>query len=347
MLIIKIYHFALLFLIFYLGVIIKTDISIGRLKGIENENKEITNSISSATSDAVNYLSKTACYGTASINKEEVLNSFFTSLYSSLGIISDSTAQAEIEIYIPVVLLCDVDGYYIYYYDEYKTSDGIAYIERSWSEKMPYCYEDEYFIYRLTLTDMVYVYDKNNLLGLDEAVIGVEYKEFGKNSIYSDFKKNNSECILFNDTEYELVRKGSIIDKLEEVMAYYTSRHNLIAQRQGISYSFSFPTGKRDEWAEYIDDVNILVVFQGYPYGNDRNYTYNKIASAGANIYRKPSYYLEKKSWYLLAHRQGCERLKNNDMILEETFDTPEDCIKLGAYCCECIEHGARVPDIK
>ena len=343
----KIYHFVLMFLVFFIGAVLKTDVSIGKLRSIESEKEEITISLTAATSDAVNYLSRTGCYGTGSINKEEVLNTFFTSLYSSLGIISNPSAQAEIEIYIPVILLCDVDGYYVYYYEEYKANDGNPYIERLWSEKMPYCYEDECFIYRFTLTDMVYVYDKDNLLGIDETVLEGEYKEFGKNPLYADFKKKNNGCILFNDVEYELIRKGTIINTLENVMAYYTSKHNLIAQRQGITYSFSFPTGKRGEWAEYIDDVNILVVFQGYPYGPDRNFTYNRIASAGANIYRKSRYYVEKKSWYYLAHRQDCQRIKNKDMILEETYDTAPACVRLGAYCCECIEHGARVPEFK
>ena len=343
----KIYHFALIFLIFFLATVIKTDVSIGRLKDIENEREEITRALSSSTSDAVNYLSKTGSYGAGSINKEEVLSTFFTSLYSSLGIISDVSAQAEIEIYIPVILLCDVDGYYVYYYDEYKASDSNTYIERVWTEKMPYCHEDEYFIYRLTLTDMVHVYDRNNILGLDRPVIESERKEFINNPIYEDFRRNHSDCILLDDEAYSLTRKGTIINRLEEVMAYYTSRHNHIAKEQGITYSFSFPTGNQEEWAEYIDDVNILVVFQGYPYGPDRNYTYNKIASAGANIIKKPRYYVEERSWYLLAHRQGCERIRESTTLLEETFDSIEDCAELGAYCCQCIEHGARVPELE
>lgn len=343
----KIYHFALLFLIFFLGVVIKTDISIGRLKAIENENKEITSSLTSATSDAVNYLSKTGSYGKGNIKKEEVLTTFFSSLYSSLGIISDMSVQAEIEMYIPVILLCDTDGYYVYYYDEYKGADNNTYIERMWTDKLPYSYKDEHFTYRFTLTDMVYVYDKAKLLNIGEAVTLGDYKEFQTSPMYADFRRLHSSSILLNDESYQLAKKGAIIGKLEDTMAYYTSRHNSIASRQGITYSFNFPTGKEDEWAQYIDDVNMLVVFQGYPYGPDRDYTYNKIASAGANIVKKQRYYVEEKSWYLLVHRQGCEKLIDNDMIYEETFDTIEECVKLGAYSCECIEHGARVPNLK
>ena len=343
----KIYHFALLFLLFFLVAAVKIDISIGKLKAIENENEIITQNLVSATSDAVNYLSKTGSYGGGSINKEEVLNTFFMSLYSSMGIISDRAAQAEIEMYIPVILLCDSDGYYVYYYDEYKASDGNTYVERVWSEKMPYAYEDEYFVYRFTLTDEVYLYDKNDLLRQEDTLIQGIYKEFQTNSIYAEFRTSYSSCMLLNDENYEIIRKESIISTLEDVMSYYTSRHNFIASRQGITYTFSFPSGRQDEWATHIDDVNLLVVFQGYPYGSDRNYTHNKVASAAGNIIKKDKYLIEEKSWYKLAHKKGCEKIKESSIILDEKFDTIEECAELGAYCCECIEHGARVPNLK
>lgn len=342
----KIYHFALIFTIFFLGAVIKTDISIGKLKAIENEKEEITTSLLSATSDAINYLAETESYGSGSINKDEVLSTFFASLYSSMGIISDPAAQAEIELYIPVILLCDIDGYYVYYYDEYIGEDGNTYVERTWTEKMPYSYEDDYFIYRFTLTDMVYVYDKNDIFKLEDKVINTNYKEFDSNPVYAELKVKHGDCILLNSSDYELAKKEVILNKLEKVLSYYTSRHNFIASRQGITYNFSFPTGNEEELAEYIDDVNLLVVFQGYPYGPERNYTYNKRASAGANIVKKVRYYVEQKSWYYLAHIQGCEKIEESSRLLDETFDTLEDCVRLGAYSCECIEHGARVPTL-
>lgn len=343
----KIYHYALLFFMFFLVAVIRTDVSIGELKAIENEKENITSCLSSASSDAVNHLSKTGTYGGGSINKDEVLNKFFASLYSSMGIVSDKARQAEIEMYIPIILICDTDGYYVYYYDEYKSADGNTYIERTWTEKMPYSYEDDNFIYRFTLTDRVYIYDKNNILNKEVPVTQVEYKEFQLDPAYTDFRINYRDSILLNDESYELVRKECIISTLENSMAYYTSRHNMIASRQGITYTFSFPAGRQDEWAEYIDDVNMIVVFQGYPYGPDRNYTYNKVASSTANIIKKPKYYVEEKSWYMLVHEEGCEKIDESSIILEEKFDTLEECARLGAYCCECIEHGARVPELR
>lgn len=121
----------------------------------------------------------------------------------------------------------------------------------------------------------------------------------------------------------------------------------MIASHNGITYTFSFPAGNSEEWASYMDDLNLMVVFQGYPYGPNHDYTYNKVVSVGANIARAPVYYIEQKSWYYLAHIKGCVKIAESSTLLEETFDSIEDCAKIGAYCCECIEHGARVPVIR
>jgi len=342
----KVYHFALLFLIFFLAAVLKTDISIGKLKAIENEKAELTRKLNSATADAAEYLATSGVYGGNLIKRDELITVFFTSFYSSLSIISDANAQAEIEMYIPVILLCDYDGYYVYYYDKYIAEDGYTYSKRLWSEKMPYYYKDDFFVYRFTLSDKVYIYDANNILGLPDDIIEVDYHEFRHDDRYENFKMHHGDHFLFDDEKYELIKKGAIINQLEKVLSYYTSKHNAIARLNGITYNFSFPAGAADEWASYMDDLNILVVFQGYPYGGDRDYTFNKVAAAGGNIIRKPVYYVEKKGWYYLAHKKGCPKPESSMTLLDETFDSIRDCAKIGAYCHECIEYGARVPTL-
>ena len=103
----KVFHCALIFLIFFLAIILKTDIAIGKLMAIENEKTELVEKLNSATSDAVEYLATSGVYGGNSIKKDELITTFLTSFYSSLGIISDINAQKEMELYIPVFLLCD------------------------------------------------------------------------------------------------------------------------------------------------------------------------------------------------------------------------------------------------
>jgi hypothetical protein len=342
----KIFHFTILFLIFLLAAIIGTDIKVGKLKAVENEKRELETSLESATSDAVNYLATSGTFGTNKINKEVVVTKFFRSLYSSMGIISDRNKQTEIEMYIPVILICDTDGYYLYYYDRYKNEEGVTYSTRIWSEKLPYYYEDGNFIYRFTLTDKIYIYDIHDILHTGVDVVEIDYQELQTDDAYEVFRNNYSDSFLLNEEKYELIKKEAIINQLSESLAYYTNKHNMIAQQNGITYTFSFPAGQEEEWAKYMNDVNLLVVFQGYPYGSDRNYTYNKVLSAGANVIKKDVYFVEQKSWYLIAHKNGCPLLAESTTVREETYETMEACAAIGAYCCECIEHGARVPDI-
>ncbi|MGF7142533.1 hypothetical protein HNQ56_000951 [Anaerotaenia torta] len=343
----KIYHFILIFLIFFFAAVIKTDIQIGEMKEIEREKAELTESLDSAASDAIDYLAASGSYGINSIEKEKVISTFFTSLYASLGIISDRNKQAELELYIPVILLCDADGFYVYYYEDYEGEYGEILTQRMWSEKMPYFYQDADFIYGFSLADEVDLYDTNNLFQDAVKVRKENYHLIQTEEYYKEFRKANPGSILLNDEVYHTVRKTAIMSQLEEVLSFYTNQHNYIARQHGITYQFSFPPGQEEEWAQYLDDVNLVVVFQGYPYGTGQDYTCNKIASSGANVLKKPIYFVEERSWYFLAHKAGCPKLIGNTMILEEAFDSLLECAKIGAYCDDCIENGARVPILK
>lgn len=342
----KIFHFALLFVIFFLAVIIKTDLSIGKMKDLHNEKDALSTSLYTATSDAIHYLAASGVHGTNAINKDEVIRIFFHSLYSAMDMVTDTAAQEEMKIYIPVILLCDSDGYYIYYYDEYKDIDGNTYYAQVWSEKKPYSYSDDHLVYVFTLANNISIYDEYGVFGNNKRHIKADYQEIQKEAEYAEFRRNYPNSFLLDHELYETVKKEAMISRLEEEVSYYTSRHNMIARQNGISYTFSFPAGKSDEWASYMDDVNLMVVFQGYPYGQDLDYTFNKVVSVGANITKRPLYYVEKKSWYYLAHKKGCDKIAESTTLLEDIFESVEACGRIGAYCCECIEHGARVPEI-
>lgn len=343
----KLYHIALIFIVFFIAVVIKTDLNIGKMEEIEHEKSELTESLYTAVSDAIKCVSDLGKYGCGSIDKNKMTETFFNSLYSSLGILSDQNAQAEVELYVPVILLCDSDGFYVYYYDDYKDSQGNTFAKRIWSEKMPYFYNDDDFIYRFTLTDTIGIFDNKNLIGANENRFDIDYHEFQTGDIYQSFRMNHKNNFLLSNETYEITKKTAIMTQLENVLSYYTFKHNSIARQNGITYSFSFPSGKGEEWAKYMDDVNMVVVFQGYPYGTGRDYTFNKVASSGANVIKKPAYYIEKKSWYYLAHKEGCEKLKGNTSVLKEPLDSLTECAKMGAYCDDCIEHGARAPELK
>ena len=313
----KAYQFALIFLVLVISVTVLCDIKSESMNTVIEKKKQIDKNLDKAIDDGVTNLVEVDSSNNVIISKHTAAEGFFASLYSSFGVLSDSISQEKLMLYIPVITVTMEEGYYIFYSDEYTGADGYTYTAKRWSEKFPYSYEDEDFIYGFTLGDTATLYDKNGLLGETGDVTRLDYHDMQTKEEYVAFRTAKPDSILLNDEAYALVRKGAIISCVEESMAYYTCRHNKIAEQNGITYNFSLPVMSEDDWAPYLDEVSMFVVFQGYPIGLGEGETYNRVASAGAKVSKNKVYYLEQKGWYLLYHDPDCPELDNNSSLLE------------------------------
>lgn len=346
----KLYHYVIIFVIIAMTIIVTIDVKTNNLKAVIENIDQIDNNLDTAIDDGVTKLAEVDNNNNIKINKETAINSFFLSLYATFGVISDKDSQTKFNQYIPVVTITMEDGFYILYSDEYKDSDGYTYITKRWSEKIPYFYEDNDFIYGFTLGDVVTLYDKKNLLSdeTSQNIYKCDYHEIQTKDEFVAFRLKRPDSILLNDELFHEVRKSTIIQCIEENMAYYTSRHNRIAKQFGITYNFSLPVIKDEEWAPFLDEVSMYVVFQGYPYGKQLGETYNRIASAGVKVSKKQAYYLEQKGWYLVYHRESCPELKGGGtLFLDEPLYDIQSCCKKGAYACPICNqnNGANAPD--
>ncbi len=332
------------FVVIAISIIVPTDIRLNNLKAVVLNKEEIDRYLDVAIDDAVSRLVEVGENNQIIINKENAIESFYTSLYASFGILSDKAKQQELALYIPVIVITMEDGYYIYYSDDYKGEDGYPYVSRRWSEKFPYDYEDEDFIYGFSLGNEFTLYDKYGKLAGEQKVYQINRKDMvDKYSFY--FKPPGH--FLQNEEAFNMLRKGKIASRIEQSMAYYTSLHNRIAAQYGITYNFSLPAIKDEQWLPYLDNVSIFTVFQGYPYGSATGEVYNRFMSAGAKVSKDQCYYIEQAGWYLLYHKANCSKL-NNDCLSsydDEPHLTIRECVSKGAYACpECIENGIYPP---
>lgn len=332
----KLYHYVIVFVIIAILIIITSDVKTNNLKAVIQNKEQIDNNLDTAIDDGVTKLAEVDNNNMVKINRDAAAKSFFLSLHSTFGVMSDKESQDKLNLYVPVVVVTMEDGYYILFSDEYKETDGYTYVSKRWSEKFPYYYEDSDFVYGFTLGDIVTIYDKNNILnGTSQTVYKLDFHSIQTKDEYSSFRSARADSILLNDDLFNEVRKNTIIHCIEESMAYYTSRHNQIAKQYGITYNFSLPAIKDDQWAPFLDDISMFVVFQGYPYGNQFGETYNRFASAGAKVSKKQAYYLEQKGWYLVYHRASCPELKKERAIFsDEPLYDVYSCSKKGAYAC-------------
>ena len=344
----KLYHFILIFMLIALSTVMILDIKTNDLKAVIVNKEKIDKSLNTALDDGINRLTKSEEKYGITYNKDAAIQSFFLSLETSFGVLSDPKATEKLTMYIPVVAVTMEDGFYIFYSDTFKGSDGVTSITKRWSEKIPYYYEDNDFIYGFTLGDVISLYDKNGILSniAGQKYYKVDYHDLSTKTEYSLFRSKRPNSFLLS-TGYDEMKKGILVKVIQQSLAYYTSKHNRIALQYGITYNFSLPAVKEDEWNQYLETNSMFVVFQGYPYGTETGETYNRIASAGAKISKKNVYYLEQKDWYLIYHKDTCEELsKNGILFMDDPFYEVEECVKAGAFGCSlCSPEGAQAPD--
>lgn len=344
----KLHHYGILFVIIAFVFLIITDYKINCYTVVAEEKEKLDLSFTCAIDDAVINLVEADGVSGLKINKERTVNDFYLSLFASLGIMDNAEKQERIRNYIPVMAVTCEDGYYIYYSDEYKGTDHYTNISKRWSEKMPYYYEDNNFIYRFTLTDILTIYDKHRLLDPsgEQTVFVLDYHDLKDDGMYLNFRINCPDSFLLKEEAFYLTRKECMIAKIEENLAYYCNHHNNIAKQYGITYNFSMPVADSSEWMRTIDNPSMIVMFQGYPFCNGVD-TYNRFTVAGARIKKNKVYYLEQKDWYYLYHKADCPKLKQTGLIfLDEPYYTVLDCVNKGAYACSaCCPEGVHVPD--
>ena len=344
----KLYHFAISFVIIAITSIIISDIRMDNLKAVWSDKEKMDRYLDTAIDDAVIKLVEIGENNQIIINKEKALESFHASLYSSFGILSDKDKQEELDRYLPVIAVTMEDGYYIYAYFEYEGEEEHSYVTRKWTEKLPYYYEDNDFVYGFTLGENITLLDKKGILdsGDQQTVYRLNYKDMKiKFPAYFAASNHSKDHFLLDPDKFELTRKGTIQSLIEQSMAYYTSHHNKIASEYGITYNFALPPIQDEQWLPYLDDPGFFVVFQGYPYGAGE--VYNRFASSGAKVTKDKVFYLEQVKWYLIYHRSGCDHRKEDGILFDnQPYLTMEECVRQGAYGCPvCCPNDIHAPE--
>ncbi len=311
----KLTNFVILFFIIELTFVTVLDFRVNNLTAVTNKKIEYNKALDSAIEDGVVDLIEVDSKRNLVLNKESAVNQFFESLFANFGVIGNKRLENRLKGYIPIILITDTDGFYIYYADTYEINGEVLLVQR-WSEKLSYDYEENNLIYNFTFGDYVTIYDRS------------------KNSVYEgdyhDLKTQFPNSLLSNDDTFDIIRRNSIIGSMEESMDYYINHHNKIAYQFGITYQFWLPQIDRSDWYRTIDDISLLVIFQGYPYDAARLDTYNRYALGGARIKKSNVYYITEENGKKYYHKSNCSHLSNIGI----PYYTKEECALEGAFTC-------------
>lgn len=323
------YHFTIIFAIIAYMVIKIVDLNITELNAAIYSRLRIEEAVNIAVDTAVKEMKTSVLHG-EDPDSEHIYKAFYNTLSASLGIMDDPAQRELLHIYIPVMIIILNDGFYAIYNQEVKETENTNIIKTQ-TEKIPFSYEDEYFIYNLTIEDLVTVYDKNNILDSGVRINTMNYREIAeKLGAYINIE-DDTFMRLSDKENYDIFKKDIIISKLSEYMDYYAVRNNYISEHYGINYKFNIPDIDNSELIRSIENIGIILLFQGYPYNNGNEY-YNQYAVSGSVLKSIEKYYIMPEDYFYVYHKEGCiDLIDNSEYII---IYGKENCAEAGAFPC-------------
>jgi len=289
----KITNFVILFIAIILPFIVK-NVILGESLEQKAYNKLVIDGITDiAIDDAIDELIIRGNYNEIIINKEAAAAAFFNTLYINFGATYSDTKQAMVDMYVPILVVVDYDGYYTLTLESYENDQGMTLTKHIWSEKIPYTYAKDGYIYGFTLDDYMRIYNiaTGEMLEGDYDDMIVEFEDFP----------------FLSKAGFELKRQETLVTSIENEIRTAMNNHNSIASRYGVTYEFYLPVLNDDTWNQCVEDVSLLAFVQGIPMGMAGDY-YNQYAIGGSMVKKRTPYYITTdpstgRSYY---HRENC-----------------------------------------
>lgn len=285
--------------------------------------------LTTATQDAIHVLRNNvnplleAGYESYKVNPAHPQSAFDT-FVQTLAVnyqVKDKYSINQMLRYIPVFAVLDYDGLLLNVYKPYKDTSGDNVYERVWLSKIPLSYADnEGNIINFTVDEDVEVFD-------------VELNEwfFGKRA---ELAKDEEITIplLKNAQEFDQIRRQTIVNIVQENLAYYINEHNVYTKALDVTYKFAMPLIPQEDWYNTVDDISIFAFIQGYPYKVDTK-SYNEYAFVGTRLHYKNPIYAgivnnERRYWY-----KSC----NFNYKADEIYSTKKQAAAAGYRELSCL----------
>ncbi|MFC0213876.1 hypothetical protein ACFFK0_15705 [Paenibacillus chartarius] len=253
------------------------------------------------------------------VNKDEAIDTFYRTLYINFGIEEDPVAQGVLMRYIPAVIVIGYDGFWVYAEEELRNAAGETEIRPVWGPKKPYAYADA----------------QGNSLSftLDDYVIAYEASSRTWREGFRPELQSATAIPLLRDAElFEQVRRSTIVNAIQNELAYRINRHNQHVSRYGVSYTFTLPTISAEEWKNTVGDIGVMAFVQGIPMGSK---TYNNYALGGSRVLKKPVIFGAMKDGRKVYYRSAC----GYSYPVEETFASEKAAAQKGYMPLACVNH--------
>lgn len=338
----KLYHFSLIFIIIAGCFLVIINIKTRTFEYASREKEYLEEGLKRALDEATYYMLEEEMSG-LEINKSRGADMILEGLYLGLDI-KNPEQKEQLKMHIPIISVTSNDGFYVYFTSEYQGANKKTYYKKQWSEKHPFYYEDQDFIYRFTLTDLITIYDKNGILGLanSQKFVLINVNDFIYLDKFEMFRRKRPNSFLLSPQEFKQVKADVITSTMEQVLSTYCNRYNEIAKKMGISYDFHFPL-YTSELSKAIETPSLFVLIQGYPLSFSKDVVFNRFLVGSSQIVKRQLYIIEETHPHPIYHKKECQTLLlTSGNKGKKACYSVREAVGEGAYPCQvCIETAA------
>ncbi len=321
----KLSNLVLVFMGIAMGFFVVSFMSIDIVAQRNIDNTEISNKLTSACYDAAQSMDemnieKYGCVWHDDADLEKTLDVFYTSLAYSFN--RENTGKMpvdELALYTPVVVLVDVNGYYISHNIVFDETGMVNMPDADEESGIPYKYTTDKKtgltglntwskplgdnkVIRFFLNDNVEIYMTN----------GTVYKG-NRKKVYEKIGQDNPDSNVPEDLEFLKVDEGEdsfnnvrnklIISEIREQCEYYINKHNIIGNRDDeIQYAFEMPELEGEQWNRMLQNPTVISFLQGY-WTRVKGKLINTYALAAGELINNYHYFITKvenggEVWY-------------------------------------------------
>lgn len=210
------------------------------------------------------------------VNREECLENFYQSFYGNFGVENTSFAKSQIRQHLPLIGIVENDRVSIAYQRPVEKNGQWELVDE-WTEYMPYEYRDGGIVYQFCL-------------GSAKDWVEVCFYGDGRwiRGLRKDLAKQDTRLYwLEQDKQFEQIRRNTILQAIKKQMEEVSNFYNQIGNEWGFQYEFYLPDIENQDWCRTIDDIGMIVLFQGYPVEGLNGNVYTRFVYSGSRTYKK------------------------------------------------------------
>lgn len=261
----KIHNYVIIFCAFVMAIFIFWNYKTQRSSAYSRTNIEYANALTAACHDAaktirMDLLGEYQGVWRLKSARNRTLNMFYSTLSRNFGSVT-AMKEEEMKEKTPIVVLVDVDGFYISYnaaFDEYGNSETLFAYDKvdvvsslnTWSEMRGTA------VVRYYLSEYVDV-------TLPNGTIWSGNRKSVYDSLHEAGKLTADLAYLNNGDEFRERKQNCVASKLEKQINYYLNTQTINISKYNTGYNVTMPASIGEDWARMTKNPTVIAFMQG------------------------------------------------------------------------------------